>query len=309
MKVAIVQDGPVYLDAEKTLDKTITYIHEAKAQSCDLIVFGENWFSGYPVWLDVCKDANLWEDPDVRDLWVKTADNGLSVDSPHMKSLQAVLKETGLYAIIGANEFQATGVGNGTIYNTIYTIGPTGEILNHHRKLMPTYTEKLVHGLGDGAGLHAIETPKGRVGSLICWEHWMPLTRQAMHDQGEDLHIALWPYVKETHQLASRHYAYEGRCFVVAVGQVMHKDELPSELSISDKIDIHESGLILRGGSSVYGPEGQEIMPPKYLERGLFTLNLDLSERKKHLMNLAVSGHYNRPDVFDFTISKRRKGS
>ena len=130
-----------------------------------------------------------------------------------------------------------------------------------------------------------------------------------MHDQGEDLHIALWPYVKETHQLASRHYAYEGRCFVVAVGQVMHKDELPSELSISDKIDIHESGLILRGGSSVYGPEGQEIMPPKYLERGLFTLNLDLSERKKHLMNLAVSGHYNRPDVFDFTVSTRRKGS
>ncbi len=307
MKVAIVQDGPVYLNADETLKKTISYIHQAKDDACDLIVFGENWFSGYPVWLDVCQDANLWEDPDVRDLWAQTADNGLSPDSPHMAALCKALSETGLYAIIGANEFQATGPGNGTIYNTIYTIGSTGEILNHHRKLMPTYTEKLVHGLGDGAGLSAVDTPKGRIGSLICWEHWMPLTRQAMHDQGEDLHIALWPYVKETHQLASRHYAYEGRCFVVAVGQVMHQDELPKNLKISDKIDIHESGLILRGGSAVYGPDGSVLLEPKYLEIGLFTIDIDLSERKKHLMNLAVSGHYNRPDVFDFTVHKNRK--
>jgi len=312
MKVAIVQDGPVYLNAEATLEKTLAYIHQAKDQNCDLVVFGENWFSGYPVWLDVCADANLWEDPDVREIWAQTADNGLSLESTYMDTLCKVASDTGLFLIMGANEFQATGPGNGTIYNTIFTIGPTGEILNHHRKLMPTYTEKLVHGHGDGAGLLAIDTPKGRVGSLICWEHWMPLTRQAMHDQGEDLHIALWPYAKETHQLASRHYAHEGRCFVIAVGQVlavgqvMHVDELPSTLQLSDKVTVDENGLLLKGGSAVYGPDGATLLSPQYGKRELITIELDLSQRKQHLMNLAVSGHYQRPDVFDFKVNKNR---
>ena len=307
MKIAIIQDGPVYLNAEQTLEKTTSYLHDAKDQRCDLVVFGENWFSGYPVWLDVCADANLWEDPQIRDIWAQTADNGLSPDSPHMQTLCKAALDLGLYIIIGANEFQASGPGNGTIYNSIFTIGPSGKILNHHRKLMPTYTEKLVHGLGDGSGLSAVVTPHGRIGSLICWEHWMPLTRQAMHNEGEDLHIALWPYVKETHQLASRHYAYEGRCFVIAVGQMMHKEELPGALHISDKIEVPDDGYILQGGSSVYGPDGSTLMEPKYGEIGLFTIEIDLRERRKHLMNLSVSGHYNRHDVFELTVNRERK--
>jgi len=135
----------------------------------------------------------------------------------------------------------------------------------------------------------------------------MPLTRQAMHDEGEDLHIALWPYAKETHQLATRHYAHEGRCFAIAVAQVMHKDELPEQLQLSNKVHIDDSGLLLKGGSAVYGPDGAIILAPRYHERALITVDLDLSERKKHLMNLAVSGHYQRPDVFDFKVNKSRK--
>ncbi|MEL6123265.1 MAG: nitrilase-related carbon-nitrogen hydrolase, partial [Bacteroidota bacterium] len=230
MKVGIVQDGPVYLDAEGTFDKTVDYLNQAKRDEVDLIVFGESWFSGYPVWLDVCADISLWDHPPVKDVWHQMFQNGLSADGDMIKDLRAAIAKAGIYVVIGANEPVSKGPNNGTIFNTIYTFDHQGTLVNHHRKLVPTYTEKLVHGHGDGYGLRGIDTPKGRIGSLVCWEHWMPLTRQAMHDEGEDLHIALWPHVKETHHLASRHYAHEGRCHVVAVGQVMHHDELPSQL-------------------------------------------------------------------------------
>lgn len=307
MKVAIIQDGPIYLNAQATLDKTITLINEASAKGADLIVFGENWFSGYPIWLDVCSDVNLWDYEPVKNVWQKTFEEGLSIGSSIMLQLQAAIKEADIYVIMGANEPISSGKGNGTIYNTIFTFDSDGKLINHHRKLMPTYTEKLVHGLGDGAGLNVIDTPHGRIGSLICWEHWMPLTRQAMHDEGEDLHIALWPYAKELHQLASRHYAHEGRCYVIAVGQVMHKNEVPKMLSLSEQIVLPDSNLILRGGCAVYGPDGSVVKPPVYDSREVIYVDLDLKQSIRERMNLSVSGHYQRDDVFNLTVNKDRK--
>jgi len=306
MKAAIIQDGPVYLDAQATLDKTIAYIEKAKSQGADLVVFGENWFSGYPIWLDICKDVNIWDHPPVKEVWRRTFEEGLASQGALMTAIQKAISSHELFVVMGANEPISSGKGNGTIYNTIYTFAPDGSILNHHRKLMPTYTEKLVHGLGDGAGLKALDTPFGRLGSLICWEHWMPLTRQAMHDEGEDLHIALWPFAKELHQLASRHYAHEGRCHVIAVGQVMHQSELPDELDISDSIDVSDDGLILRGGCAVYGPDGKVILPPSYDERLMHMVDLDLKSAIGERMNLSVSGHYQRDDVFSLEINRRR---
>ncbi len=307
MRVAIIQDGPVYLDAQATLEKTISFIKDASSEKADLIVFGENWFSGYPVWLDVCSDVNLWDHEPVKQVWQKTFEQGLSTESKIMTQLQEAIKDAGIYVIMGANEPITSGKGNGTIYNTIYTFDPEGKLINHHRKLMPTYTEKLVHGLGDGAGLNVLDTPHGRVGSLICWEHWMPLTRQAMHDEGEDLHIALWPFAKELHQLASRHYAHEGRCHVIAVGQVMNQSELPEQLRLSNQINVPDSGLILRGGCAVYGPDGSVIQAPVYDTREVIYVNLDLKKGLSERMNLSVSGHYQRDDVFDLTVNRRRK--
>lgn len=307
MRIAIIQDGPVYLDAKATLEKTISFIKTASGEGADLIVFGENWFSGYPVWLDVCTDINLWDHEPVKEVWQKTFEEGLSVGSSIMLQLQEAIKEAGTYVVMGANEPIKSGKGNGTIYNTIFSFETSGQLINHHRKLMPTYTEKLVHGLGDGAGLNVMETPHGRIGSLICWEHWMPLTRQAMHDEGEDLHIALWPFAKELHQLASRHYAHEGRCYVIAVGQVMHESELPSQLKLSEQIDLPDSGLIMSGGCAVYGPDGSIVKPPAYGSREVIYVDLDLKQGIKERMNLSVSGHYQRDDVFNLTVNKDRR--
>ncbi len=307
MRIAIVQDGPVYLDAEQTLVKTLDLISDAAAVKANLIVFGENWFSGYPVWLDICQDVGLWDYNPVKEIWAKTFRNGISAHHPIMKTLQKAIADADIYVVMGVNEPIASGPHNGTIFNSIFTFDPQGNIINLHRKLVPTFTEKLVHGPGDGAGLKALETPFGRLGSLICWEHWMPLTRQAMHDEAEDIHIALWPYAKELHQVASRHYAHEGRCHVVAVGQVMHIEELPSNLNVSEMIDIPEDGYILSGGCAIYGPDGSILKSPEYGTRKLIIEELDVSKNLGERMNLAVSGHYQRHDIFDFKVNKIRK--
>jgi predicted amidohydrolase len=306
MKLAIVQDGPVFNNLKESIAKTCAHIEAAAKEKADLIVFGESWLSGYPVWLDVCKDVNLWDHEPIKSVWADMFNNSVDVSSDELNPIKKLLAENNMYATIGINEKVLNGKGNNTIYNSLLIINDSGQLINHHRKLMPTYTEKLVHGLGDGAGLNSVDTPFGRLGGLICWEHWMPLTRQAMHDQGEDLHIGVWPFAKGMHHLASRTYAIEGRCHVVAVGQIMHKDELPNGMAISDSIEIDSTGLLLRGGSAIYGPDGESIIEPIYNKRKLIYSELDLKTNTKEYMNLAVSGHYQRPDVFGFEVNKKR---
>ena len=308
MKIAIIQDGPVYLNIEKTVEKTCEYLFKAYEQKVDLVVFGESWMTGYPIWLDICADVNLWDHEPVKHVWSRMYNNAISLDSDALKSIQKVIKDFRLYVIMGANETVDRGKGNNTIYNSIFTFGRDGSIVNHHRKLMPTYTEKLVHGLGDGYGLKTIDTEFGRLGSLICWEHWMPLARQAMHDEGEDIHIALWPYAKEMHHIATRHYAFEGRCTTVAVGQIMAVEELPQELPLSKQVTLDDDGLIMKGGAAIYGPNGDTILRPQYGNRGMILQELEISKNQGEFMNLSVSGHYQRPDVFDYQINKRRTG-
>src|SRR5262249_28070286 len=133
--------------------------------------------------------------------------------------LSTLARQASVTLVIGAHE----RVG-GTLYNTMLLIACDGRLVIH-RKLMPTYTERLVWGMGDGSTLDVLPTPFGAVGGLICWEHWMPLARAAMHAKRETIHIAQWPAVKDLHLLASRHYAFEGQCFVIAAGAVLTRAE------------------------------------------------------------------------------------
>jgi nitrilase len=121
---------------------------------------------------------------------------------------------------VGVSERVDEGPGQGSLYNSLLTYDADGRLANHHRKLVPTFTERCVWGHGDQAGLRSVETAVGKVSALVCWEHWMPLPRQALHEQGETVHVAVWPTVHERHQIASRHYAFEGRTHVIAVGQI-----------------------------------------------------------------------------------------
>jgi len=143
MKLAIIQDGPEYFNLKKTLQKTHDLLAKASSQGADVVVFGECWLTGYPVWLDICSDVNLWDDPDVKSLWATMHANSISINTDEFNELCTHVKELGVHVIIGANEKVSTGPGNGTLYNSILTIDKSGSLVNHHRKLMPTYTEKL----------------------------------------------------------------------------------------------------------------------------------------------------------------------
>jgi len=306
-KLALVQKAPDFLNSKKSAENAVKYIEESTSEGADIIVFGECWLSGYPAWIDYAQHMGCWDQKEIKMLWATMYADAIEILGVEIKAIQEAAKQNSKYVIIGANEAIRKGKGNGTLYNTLLIIDSNGEIVVHHRKLMPTYNEKLIHGYGDAFGLKTVATPHGNIGGLICWEHWMPLTRQAMHDEGEDIHFGLWPAVKSSHKLASRHYAFEGRCYVVAMGQILHKSSIPSYINLKDDIKNNQSDYILDGGSCIIDPNGNFLLEPQYEIEDIIYVELPpLKELYTERMNLSTSGHYQRPDVFTFKVDKRR---
>ncbi|MBL8186995.1 MAG: carbon-nitrogen hydrolase family protein [Acidobacteria bacterium] len=309
--VAAVQAAPIYMNLERSLARAIELIAEAARRRSQLVVFPESWLPGYPAWLDTCRDVARWDHPPMKRLYSQLMDNSVVVPGPVTEELGEAARRHNLTLVMGVHERVNNGAGRGTIYNSILTFGPTGELLNVHRKLVPTFNERLIWGAGDGRGLKTVETPVGKIGGLICWEHWMPHARQALHIGGEDIHVALWPSVKEMHQIASRHYAFEGRCFVVAAGSIMRRSDLPAELELADSETGEDSELILNGGSAVIGPDGQYVAGPAFGSEVIILARINLERIREESMVLDVTGHFNRPDIFDFRLkeSDSRKDS
>jgi predicted amidohydrolase len=304
--VAIVQ-AEVAADIASGLDRTAEMTREAAQHGAELIVFPETWIPGYPAWLDVSRDAALWNHAPVKTVFARIAENSIAVPGTAFDRLAAIARDVRATLVVGVSERVAMGRGRGTLYNTLLTIGPDGQLLNHHRKLMPTYTERLVWGAGDVEGLRSVETPAGHVGGLVCWEHWMPLARQALHESGEDIHVAVWPTVKEMHQVASRHYAFEGRCYVLAAGALMRASALPPELEPHPGFIEHPDQWILRGGSAIIGPDGDYVVEPVFDEPRVLLAELDLGRIREESMTLDVTGHYHRPELFDFRLVHPRR--
>ncbi len=298
--IAAVQAAPVYLNLERSLAKALNLITEAAMKKAQLVVFPESWLPGYPAWLDYCRDVALWNHPPVKKLYARLAENSVLVPGAATEALAAAAREHQLTVVIGVHERVAEGPGRGTLYNSLLTFGPTGVLLNRHRKLIPTYSERLIWGQGAGHGLRVVETPVGRLGGLICWEHWMPLARQTLHNAGEDIHVALWPAVKEMHQIASRHYAFEGRCFVVAAGAIMRARDLPRELEPIAELANDPEAMVLDGGSAVIGPDGLYVAGPAFDCEAIIMARINLNRIREESLTLDVTGHYSRPDLFDF---------
>ncbi|MEO7713669.1 MAG: nitrilase-related carbon-nitrogen hydrolase, partial [Gemmatimonadaceae bacterium] len=210
LRAAVVQ-ATVPRDLAAGLAAAAVHVAAARATGATLVVFPETWLPGYPVWLDVCRDAALWDHAPVKVVFRRLAEQSVAVPGAACDALADIARDHGVTLVMGVSERVDEGAGRGTLYNSILTFGPDGALLNHHRKLMPTYTERMVWGAGDADGVRAVALGDARLGSLVCWEHWMPLARQALHEQGEDVHAALWPTVHEMHQVASRQYAFEGR--------------------------------------------------------------------------------------------------
>jgi len=305
-RVAVVQ-AELARDLPTGIARTRELTGDAAREGASLVVFPETWIPGYPAWLDVCRDVALWDHALVKRVFARIAENSVVVGGDSGRALGDVAREHGVTIVVGVTERIAAGVGRGTLYNSLLTFGPDGTLLNHHRKLVPTYTERMVWGPGDAQGLHATDTPAGRVGGLICWEHWMPLARQAMHESGEDIHVAVWPTAHEMHQVASRQYAFEGRCFVLAAGSLMRARALPTELEPHPARVVSPDEFVLRGGSAIIGPDGAYLAGPVYEEPRVLTADIDLARVRQESMSLDVAGHYDRPDCLALTVTRNRR--
>jgi nitrilase len=286
----------------RSVEKAVKLIEEAASLGAKLIVFPETWLPGYPAWLDCCRDVALWDHSPTKKVFARLMDNSVEVPGDVTETLGRAAREHEIVLNISVHERVKEGAGRGTLYNAMLTFGDDGALAGHHRKIMPTYTERLIWGKGDGSSLKAVETGAGRVGGLICWEHWMPLARHVLHSSGEDVHIAAWPQVKEMNLVASRHYAFEGRCFVIACGAIMKASELPAELEPVESLKQNPDSFILRGGSAIIAPDGSLLAGPIYDEEIILTADLDFSLIAEESLTLDVTGHYSRPDIFDVRL-------
>jgi len=290
---AAVQAAPVFLDREASIDKACELILAAGNAGADLIVFPETWIPGYPFWHS---SPGVFSSAPFAELWK----NAVEVPSLSTARLANAARNAHAYVVIGINERDT--VSRGTMFNSLLYLSPDGEVVHNHRKLMPTFTERTVWGFGDGSDLAVLETPLGRLGGLICWEHEMTLAKYALYAQGEQVHCAAWPaYSSQNNHIdfGMRQYAFEGACFVVSACGVVTPGSLPEHLG-GDAVRAN-------GGSAIIAPNGEYISGPVYGTEEILYAEIDLerSLREKHSHD--VAGSYARPDVFQLLINGEPK--
>jgi predicted amidohydrolase len=311
LSVALVQAPPVFLNLAASIDKALGLIDQAARQGARLIVFPETWLPGYPVWLDEAPGSAMWGHAPAERMFKRLFDNAPTLDGPELARLAQAAAERRVEVVIGLHERLGA-----SLYNTMLFIDAEGG-RRIHRKLTPTFNERLIWAQGDGSTLQAFPRDYGVLGGLVCWEHWMPLTRAAMHAQTETVHVAQWPAVGEMHQIASRQYAFEGQCFVLASGCVLTRDDalegfnsLPSPDPVARELleTIPGDRVFLKdGGSAVIAPNGSYVIGPVHQDPCTLFADLDLSLVGPGRMYLDTAGHYARPDVFELRVDTRPK--
>lgn len=305
LKVAMVQMAPVWLDREATLDKICTQLDQAAAEGAELVVFGEALVPGYPFWPDLLDGARFESDIQ-KDLFAHYASQAVDIDAGQLKAVCRKAKQHKVAVYVGTIERSAER-GGFSLYATLVFIGPDGRIGSTHRKLMPTYEERLVWSTGDGHGLQVHELGEFRVGGLNCWENWMPLPRAALYGQGENLHVAVWPGSRRNTEDITRFIARESRSFVVSVSGMMHADWISGTIPHIGEIRSSADGWLADGGSCIAGPDGQWIIEPRVGKEGLFCADLSITDVARERQNFDPAGHYSRPDVTRLKVNRKRQ--
>ncbi len=306
-RVAVAQVAPAFLDLEGSLDRAEQAVAEASSAGASMVVFAEAWLPGYPLWVDA---GVPWEDRTSKRCYGRLQRNAVEVPGPAITRLGRIAREHGMFIVMGANE-RDTRFSRGTLYNSILYIDAGGELLGVHRKLVPTHSERVIWGGGDGSTLHVIDTPLGRIGGLVCWEHWMPLARFAMHAKGEQVHVALWPDTPDIHHVASRSYAFEGRCYVIVAASYLPLSAVTRDVEAYDTLAAmaERAGgeTLLDGGSAIIGPDGHWVVEPVRGHETVMVAEIDLDRIAEEQQALDTAGHYNRPDVFRLHIDETRR--
>jgi nitrilase len=297
-KVACVQVEPVVLNREATLDKLEVVAREAAANGAELVVFPETFVPVYPSsrW---AKAFAGWENAGAKETFARLAQESVAVGSPAERRIGAVAQELGVWLVTGVNEVDPERPG--TIYNALLYHSPAGELVLHHRKLVPTNHERLIWGQGDGRGLDAVETGFGRIGGLICWENYMPLARTALYEAGVEIYVASTADDSDGWQATLVHIARESRAYVVAPAHFQRESAYPDDFPL--RAEIEGAGTIGRGGSAILAPDGLYLAGPLYDEEGILYAELDPARLLAERQRFDPVGHYSRPDVLRLAVN------
>jgi len=304
-KAAVVQAAPVYFNLEAMIDKTIGFMERAAGDGAELVGFAENWISGYPFWIWL--GSPFWAMRFLKPYH----DNALAVDSAEMERLREAAKRLGIHVAFGFTE-----KAGGSLYMAQSLIDDQGRLVFTRRKLKPTHMERTLFGEGDGSDLRVAETALGRIGALCCWEHIQPLSKYALYSMNEQVHLSSWPSFciptemahalgADVNHAASRVYAVEGQCYVLAPCSVVTQEAIDLFCDTPDKAEILTKG---GGVSQIYAPDGQALCTPLGPEEeGLLFAEIDLDMITYAKAVADPVGHYARPDVTRLLFDPRPK--
>ena len=307
LKVAIAQITPVLLNKEETLKKVEQSIIDAAKIGSELVVFGEALVPGYPFWVALTGGAE-WNTNVNKELHATYVKNSIQIEAGELDAICNLAKQHTIAVYLGIME-RAKNRGGHSIYASLVYIDATGIIKSVHRKLQPTYDERLTWAPGDGNGLQVHPLKQFTVGGLNCWENWMPLPRTALYGLGENLHIAVWPGSEHNTRDITRFIARESRSYVISASSLMTKKDFPENTPHLDKILKVAPDVLANGGSCIAGPDGEWLIEPVLHKEGLITATLDFNRVLEERQNFDVVGHYSRPDVTKLTVNRQRQST
>lgn len=305
LKIALAQISPVWLNKEKTLEKITATIEDAGRQDCELVVFGEGLLPGYPFWVSLTNGTE-WNSAVQKELHAHYIRNSVQIEKGELDVVCQLARKYNISVYLGIIE-RAKNRGGHSIYCSLVYINQLGEIKSVHRKLQPTYDERLTWAAGDGNGLQVHPLNNFTVGGLNCWENWMPLARTALYGLGEDLHIAVWPGSDHNTKDITRFIAQEARSYVISVSSLMRKEDFPEQTPHLAKIMENAPDILANGGSCIAGPDGKWIVEPFINKEALIIETLDFNRVLEERQNFDSVGHYSRPDVTKLTINRERQ--
>jgi nitrilase len=296
LRAAVVQAGAVPFDTDACVDKAVRLIGEAAALGAKVILFPEAFIPGYPKGLNYGLVVGA-RDAAGREEFRLYFDAAIDVPGPHTQRLGEAAAAHGSYVVIGVIEREL-----GTCYCTVLFFAPDGRLLGKHRKLMPTAMERMIWGFGDGSTLTVVDSPYGRIGSVICWENYMPMLRMAMYAKNVALYCAPTADDRDTWLTTMQHIALEGRCFVLTACQFLRKKDFPDTVRVS--LGDSPDAVLMRGGSAIISPLGKVLAGPHFGGESILTAALDLNDIGRGKFDFDVAGHYSRPDVFQLIVNE-----
>ncbi|GAC1658174.1 MAG: carbon-nitrogen hydrolase family protein [Gemmatimonadaceae bacterium] len=299
VKVAVIQAAPVAFDRERTLEKVDALAHEAAGQGAQLVLFPEAFVSAYPRGLDfgaVVGSRSEKGRDDFRRYWESSVD----VPGPAVEELCRIARSNRIYLVIGVVERDG-----GTLYCSVLFFASDGGFLGKHRKIMPTGSERLVWGFGDGSTMPVFDTPLGRLGAVICWENYLPLMRAAMYAKGIEIYCAPTADSRESWLASMKHIAIEGRCFVLSCNQFNRRRDFPDDYDTGYGDD--PEAIVTRGGSCIVDPFGEVLAGPGTEGEVILTADIDRRQIIRGKYDLDVVGHYARPDIFHLRVDETSK--